>query len=152
MTRLIKLQLLLFAFLISPLFAGAARANTITAASCSVADVSKAIASSVDGDTVIIPNGSCTWARGIATSKQITLRGQSVGGVTIKDDNPNGCNPCTSTSFLLNFTIGSRFHTILANIRFVHGTGTGAYLIFQDTGLVPLMHDMYFELYQFSNV
>ncbi len=39
--------------------------NTITAASCSSADVQNAINSAVDGDTVFIPAGACTWSNGV---------------------------------------------------------------------------------------
>jgi len=145
MTKFVKWLFISFAFLLSPFFSRGALANTTTAASCSVSDVKAAINSANDGDTVVIPNGSCSWSSGIVTSKQITLRGQSVGGVTITDNNPNGCNSCTPASFLLNFTIGGSFHTTLANIHFTHGTGVGSYVIFQGTGLVPLMHDVVFD-------
>jgi chitodextrinase len=38
------------------------RAATINAASCSLADVQAAVNSAVDGDTVSVPAGNCTWA------------------------------------------------------------------------------------------
>jgi MYXO-CTERM domain-containing protein len=39
-----------------------ARAATIDAASCALADVQAAVASASDGDTVAVPAGSCTWS------------------------------------------------------------------------------------------
>ncbi len=61
--------------------------DTITATSCSSSAVQSALDSSSTGDTVIIPNGSCTWTSGVTTSgKGIVLRGQSSGGVTITNN------------------------------------------------------------------
>src|SRR5262249_3315821 len=37
-------------------------------------------------------------------------------------------------------------HTTIANLRFMPGTGTGNYININGTGLVPLMHDMYFNV------
>jgi hypothetical protein len=139
-----------FVFLLSVFFATEAKANTITAASCKTSDVQTAINAASDGDTVVIPNGSCTWSTGITTSKQISLQGESVGGVTITDANPNGCNPCTAASSLLHFHIGNSFHTTIANLQFLPGTASGDYIVIDGTGLVPLMHDMYFRLFQFQ--
>ncbi len=70
-------------------FAGvtAADAATFTAANCSSAAVQAAINSAADGDTVIIPNGSCTWTSGVSIQgKGVILRGQTAGGVTITNN------------------------------------------------------------------
>src|ERR1700730_5512629 len=143
MTRVMKWLLPVVALLLSPLFGLEAQANTITAASCSVSDVQTAIKAASDGDTVVIPNGSCSWTSGITISKQITLQGQSIGGVTITDT----AGPAT----LLTFTTGNNFHTTIANIRFMAGTGTGIYLALAGSGTkVPLMHDMYFDVPDFQ--
>ena len=134
-----RIRSILFALVSS--FCGAMNycaAATISAVSCSTADVSSAIAVAANGDTVQIPNGSCTWTSGISTSKQITLQGTSVGGVTITHQ--AGAND------LLKFTIGSSFRTTIANLRFMPGTGTGNYLTVDGTGLPPLLHDSYFNL------
>jgi hypothetical protein len=130
---------------------------TIYAASCNVGAVQAAIDQASDGYTVVIPNGACSWSSGIATSKQITLTGASAptrsakatDGVTITNTNPDtSCNgsPCPESATLLSFTIGSAFHTTIANIRFLPGIGKGAYVAIKGTGLAPLMHDMYFNL------
>jgi hypothetical protein len=67
-----------------------AQALTITAVSCSSPDVQAAINSAVGGDTVVIPNGSCTWTSGVTLSgKGILLQGQSQSGVVIT----NNANP-----------------------------------------------------------
>jgi hypothetical protein len=115
---------------------------TINAASCAVTDVSAAIATAANGDTVQIPNGSCTWTSGISTSKQITLQGASVGGVTITHQ--------AGAADLLSFTIGSSFRTTIANLRFMPGTGTGNYLTVDGSGLPPLLHDSYFNVPNFQ--
>ncbi len=139
----------LFALFWGALFGTGAQAQTCagatcTAASCNVSDVQAAINASSNGNTVIIPNGSCTWSSGISTSKQITLQGQSAGGVIITDGDTN------SLDSLLTFTIGSSFHTTIANLNFLPGTGTGNYISINGTGLVPLMHDMDFNLPNFQ--
>jgi hypothetical protein len=140
MTRAIKW--LLFALLLSVLSGKAAKANTYTAKSCNTSDVQASINSASDGDTVIIPNGSCSWSTGISTAKQLTLQGQTVGGVTITD--------MAGDANLLSFTIGSTHHTTIANLRFMPGNGTGNYITVNGVGQVPLMHDMYFNLPNFQ--
>lgn len=119
-----------------------ARAATFTAATCSVADVTTAIGLASNGDTVVIPNGSCSWASGIATSKQITLNGASLGGVIITDT--------AGAAILLDITIGSSFHTIVGQLNFLPGSGTGSYMRFGGTGLVPLMYGMDFNIPNFQ--
>lgn len=125
-------------------------ANTQTAASCNVADVQTAINAANNGDTVIIPTGSCTWATGITVTKQITLQGATVptrsatatDGTTITDG--------AGSAILLSLTIGPNYNTTLANLRFLPGSATGAYVQMGGTGLVPLMHDVYFNLPNFQ--
>src|SRR5262249_10484663 len=53
------------------------RAATITAASVSLVDVSAAVASAVDGDTVIVPSGTATWTSRLVIANAITLIGQT---------------------------------------------------------------------------
>jgi hypothetical protein len=55
----------------------AAQARIINAASPSSADVTKAIASAVDGDTVIVPAGTAAWTSGVTITKSITIQGQT---------------------------------------------------------------------------
>jgi len=65
-----------------------AAANTIQAASCSQADVQAAIDSAIDGDTVLVPAGTCTWTQGveISTPKAITIQGAGMDATTIIDN------------------------------------------------------------------
>ncbi len=55
--------------------------KTITAASCSYADVSSAITSAAIGDTVNVPAGNCTWSSTLLINKGISLIGGN-GGTT----------------------------------------------------------------------
>ena len=60
-------------------------AATITAASCSQADVQTAINTSVTGDTVSVPAGNCTWTTGVSipNSKKIVLLGAGMDSTVI---------------------------------------------------------------------
>ena len=55
-----------------------AEAATITANSPSLADVSLAINSAANGDTVIVPPGTATWTNSLVFSKNITLQGSNM--------------------------------------------------------------------------
>lgn len=50
-------------------------AATINAASCSLANVQTAVTASVDGDTVQMPAGSCTWNATLTVTKGIRIEG-----------------------------------------------------------------------------
>lgn len=58
-------------------FAGAAtsQASVVNAATAASSDVAAAVASAVDGDTVIIPAGTATWTSGVNIGKAITIQG-----------------------------------------------------------------------------
>lgn len=57
-----------------------ASATVVNAASCSVTDISTAVTAAVDGDTVQIPGGSCTYASSLLiTNKSITIKGAGPG-------------------------------------------------------------------------
>jgi hypothetical protein len=60
-----------------------AHATTIRVASCSYGDVSAAIASAQNGDTVSIPAGNCTWSSGLTITKGIDLLGAGAGVTNI---------------------------------------------------------------------
>jgi len=49
--------------------------NIVTATSCSYTAVSAAVASANDGDTVMVPAGTCTWTNEIVINKGITIQG-----------------------------------------------------------------------------
>jgi len=61
-----------------------AGAATLTATSCSQADVQTVVDAAVDGDTVTIPSGTCTWAAAVMWSnKSITVSGAGIGQTVI---------------------------------------------------------------------
>lgn len=80
MSRLIRR--LSFIFALTALFAMLAKASTITAASCNTSDVQTAINSAAEGDTVIIPAGTCSWTTGVTISgKGIIVQGAGSGRI-----------------------------------------------------------------------
>jgi hypothetical protein len=143
----------LVGLLLSVLFSATTRAATFTAATCNESDVNALINgpthTAVTGDTIIIPNGSCTWSSQLNVPVGITLKGASVGGVTITDTNPNGPDSPSCGNFtLICMNLDSNYHTTLANLKFVTGSGVGSgnYVVFYGTGQVGLMHDMDFNI------
>jgi len=61
-----------------------AYAKEIEAASCSQEDVQKAVDDAADGDTVLVPAGTCSWSAPVMiVSKAIWLRGSGVGKTVI---------------------------------------------------------------------
>ena len=116
---------------------------TYTAASCNVANVQTAVNSASDGDTVIIPNGSCTWTSGILTSKQIRISGATVPTRTNTATDGTTIVHAAGRNTLFVFTIGNSFNSTIANLRFQATTGTGSYVKMLGTGKPPLMHDIY---------
>lgn len=69
----------------SALFPPSVSGATITAASCSQSAVQAAVNQAQDGDTVIVPNGSCTWngAVTLSNSKGVSLMCQTAGSCNI---------------------------------------------------------------------
>jgi hypothetical protein len=65
-------------------------AATLTAASCSYSDVNAVVGAAVDGDTVVVPAGSCAWNGGLVISKAITLKGAGIGQTLITDNFTSG--------------------------------------------------------------
>jgi hypothetical protein len=130
---------------------GASRseAATITATSCQRDAVNAAISSASDGDTVLIPNGSCTWTSGISTTKQIAVRAQNYtptpGGASTRSVTITN----NSNSPLFRFTTGNNFHVALSGIRFNEGSTMVNHLNVQGSGSkVALISDNYFEVKQ----
>jgi hypothetical protein len=115
------------------------QAATINATSCSRTDVGTAVSSASDGDTVIIPNGACTWTSGISTTKQITIAAQNSGLVTLTHN--AGGSP------LLTLTTGNSFSVHVSGIRFMRGSGSGEYLNVGGSGSkVGLVDGAYFDV------
>ena len=60
----------------------AADAATLSAASCSSADVQTAINNALNGDLVVIPGGTCNWTSGVTINgKRIKLQGGGSGRI-----------------------------------------------------------------------
>lgn len=93
-----------------------AEAATINAASCSQANVQSAINLANTGDTIIIPNGSCTWTSGISLNdKGLHIKGATKYGAIITHN--------AGSATLFPITEHSSFHIRISNIRFQEGTG-----------------------------
>jgi len=123
-----------------------ARADTIVASSCSQADVQTAVTASSDGDTVEIPNGSCAWASGISTTKQIRIEAQNYTPTSGGDTARNVVLTNNSSGPMFHFTTGNSYHVGIAGIRINEGTGgTNALEITGSGSKVALVNDMYFE-------
>jgi len=74
-----SLSFLLFLVLASTMTARAQSAATITAASCQESDVNAVINgpthTAVNGDTIVIPAGTCTWTSALSVTANITIEG-----------------------------------------------------------------------------
>jgi hypothetical protein len=69
---------------------GISEGATINAASCSRADVEAAVQTAADGDTVVVPSGTCTWASTLTIRRAITLQGAGIDLTIIVDEVPRG--------------------------------------------------------------
>ena len=124
-------------------------AATINAASCSLTHVQTAVNAAVDGDKVVIPNGSCAWAGGIDTTKQIRIEAQNyaptpagTSGPGAKSRNVTITN--NSSTALFDLTTGNNFSVGLSGIAFLEGTGNGAHFSINGSGSkVALVNDIY---------
>ena len=68
-------------------FASCQKGNEVRAASCSRGDVLEAIDDAGNGDTVLVPEGSCDWNGNIAISKGISIMGGGIGKTIITSTN-----------------------------------------------------------------
>jgi hypothetical protein len=115
---------------------------TINAASAALADVTSAISSASDGDTVVVPAGSADWTSVLTITKGITLLGAttvtnpgtqnpSVNDLTIiRDDSPLN----TKQSGLIQANLNPSQSFRLTGFTFTHGSRTTA----NDVGVVHL--------------
>jgi hypothetical protein len=123
-----------------------AAAATITARSCSTADVSSAIASAADGDIVVVPTGNCTWTTTLSISgKGIHLRGQTKGSVNITHSAGNADLITVNTN-------GTSRNMEMSNLTFLAGSASGSaeYVHVTGTGKPALLHDNYFRSVNFT--
>jgi hypothetical protein len=109
-----KLSALLAALLFAA--SGAAHAKSITAVTPSFFDVTKAIGSAVDGDTVIIPAGKASWTSPLIINKAITLTGQTTITSTVNgtadDKTIIQYNLTTSRSLIVLRTVAGKVYRI----------------------------------------
>lgn len=149
-----------------------AKAGTYTAASCAESDVNAVINgpthTAVSGDIIVLPTsgGSCaaTWTSELNIPVAATLECQTINawsgdtpstpGCTITDENPNGNEGQSCGNYtLICLNLDGTSHATIAGIALVTGTGIntggsagGDYLVVQGSGLVPLMHNMDFNV------
>jgi hypothetical protein len=122
-----------------------AMAATLGATSCAQPAVQAVVNLALTGDTVIVPDGSCTWTSGLKISgKGIHLRGQTKGNVNITHSAGN--NP------LISITTFSARSTEVSNFNFLPGTGSGSadYIDVEGSGRPALVHDNYFRTVEFK--
>jgi hypothetical protein len=126
------------------IISASAHAASFTAGSCSQANVQSAINLATDGDTVVIPAGTCSWTSGISFSKGIRLQGVSKGAVTLSYN-------AGSSATLLSITANASRSIEISNLRFIVGAGgdqawEGMFVNVGGSGLPVLLHDNYFDL------
>jgi len=122
------------------LFLIRAEASIINAASVSQADVSAAINSAANGDTVVIPAGTSTWTTGISVSgKAIKIQGAGSGriiGRTLTSTTVGTGSKTFTTQSGLSITTGqtlrvvrradgSTFSKVDTRSTYMEGTVTG---------------------------
>jgi len=118
---------MIFGVLVSLVFLGPSlHATTRTAASCSAADVNTAISASSNGDTVLVPGGTCSWDYSsnvvtIPSTKAITLNGQ--GTTTINFDNGDNPGDVSTGAFYVN--AGTTTNTFVTGFTFNGGYISG---------------------------
>jgi hypothetical protein len=102
-------------FTASLLCATPAVGGTLTALSCSHADVNASVSAAASGDTVVVPTGNCSWTSGLTISKSITLAGAGVGRTVITDNYTGGS--------LITVTESTSGTIRITGFDFVSGTG-----------------------------
>jgi hypothetical protein len=110
------------------LLAVSSHAATITATSCSQANVQSAINSAAAGDTVSVPAGNCTWTSQVVVTKGILLQGAGAGSTVItcavsdyaleyEPANPALDTPFRLTGFTFDASGSTAFGVQLRNYR-----------------------------------
>jgi len=82
--KMLKMKTAIICLATGFIWASNAKAATINAADCSSSSVTTAINKAANGDTVVVPAGTCTWSSNISIStKAITVLGAGVGNTVI---------------------------------------------------------------------
>jgi hypothetical protein len=123
----------------------------IVAASAALADVQAAVNAAVDGDTVLIPNGTATWTGGITTTKQIIIRAQNYTATPGGTANRTVTITNSASRPLFQFTSGNNFHCGIGGIGFNEsnfGSTSGVnHVRFTGTGSkIPFIFDCYLQV------
>ena len=103
-------------------------ASTITAPTCNQADVQNVINWAVDGDTVMVPAGSCSWTTKLVINKAVWLKAS--GTVTITDDD-------TKAETLMMLVESPAGHVRLSGFTFNAGAGPNSEYGDAIVGLFP---------------
>ena len=85
-------------------FCSSVNAATIIADTCESADIQDAIDTSVDGDTVTVPAGNCTWTSSVNLGKGITLSGAGIDQTTITSNVPTKAGTSGESPLKVNVT------------------------------------------------
>jgi hypothetical protein len=97
----------LFATVILAL-SGSAEANIISAATASLTDVTAAVTSAADGDTVMVPAGTVSWTSALTINKAITFQGAGIGKTIILDGLPDNA-PSPQSVVVVNTSAGKTY-------------------------------------------
>jgi hypothetical protein len=110
-----KRTLWFFLVLLSLTIPSLASATDRTAASCSRTDVETQVTAAIQGDTIIIPDGTCAWTTRLTITKALSFRGlnpctldgngRPTSCPTILQDNvPKGDSICANSNPMLSMT------------------------------------------------
>ena len=127
------------AFVSAVLASTEGRAAVMNAASCGSADVQAAINGARDGDTVVVPTGSCAWTTTVVMKKAVKLTAS--GPVRITNNMGGGAD-------MLQLTESPNGRAELAGFTFEQGKGTNSYHLrvkFATGGKAVLVHDNTFS-------
>ena len=119
--------------------------NGVLQSNGSPGDTQAAVNAAASGSTVQIPNGTYSWTSGVVISgKGIRLIGQSVDGVTLRND--------SAVEAILLVSEARDRSVEIAGLRFVSGTPSGPAgschhlrVVHSPGGKPVLVHDCYFE-------
>jgi hypothetical protein len=117
-------------------FGPPASAATYPAQSCSVADIHAAASSATDGDTVLVPSGSCTWTTVLTIAQGLTLDGQGLAAITFG----SGSGLTVNTDAIAS--------AVVTGFTFNNGFTNGSYPISINTTTAPL--NVAFHIYNDS--
>ena len=112
---------------------GTSLAATVTATSCSFADVKSALDRASNGDTVLVPPGTCTWTSSMdfdlaianGTNKYLTLQGAGIDQTIIIDGVSKA--PYPNIAHLIRWTTVSGGLTRITGFTFQGGTSVDSY-------------------------